>query len=209
MQSTLSMQRQLKGSKNIDSFLQWTARSFGEGLFVKTESKVTVICSCKTEAKVAKKFKRKHSIPIQFCLSKNNNIQIHQCIEMLQDLNTNTCSCLVRFMHWAYESHTFNATQIGRFQKHTLVFANEPHVLFYCTFCLWRLHLTPPSRPGRSTTLLWLERPRNKCAKLPTVAQSNNKDPMSWSSYFCLFAPHGCGSSCTSRLWWIAHSKQC
>jgi len=39
--------------------------------------------------KVATKFKRKSSIPTQISLSKNDNIQIHQYMEMLQDLNPN------------------------------------------------------------------------------------------------------------------------
>jgi len=65
----------------------------------KREPKVTVFCSRKPETKVAKKFKRKSSIPIQFCLSKHDNIEINQCIEMSQDLNTNTCSCLVIFIY--------------------------------------------------------------------------------------------------------------
>jgi len=65
----------------------------------KTEPKVTVICSPKTEPKVAKKFKRKLLIPIQICLSKNENIQIHQYFEMLQDLNPSACSSLVIFMY--------------------------------------------------------------------------------------------------------------
>ena len=160
----------------------------------KTEPKVTVICSRKTEAKVVKKFKRKWSIPIHFCLSKNDNIQIHQFIEMSQDLNPNTCSCLVIFMY-SYENHTFNATPTERFQQHPLVFAMNRNC---CTFFLWRLHLAPPSHPGQNTTLLWLERPSSKCAKLPTVASSNNKYLTSCSSYFCMFAPRGCWSSCTS-----------
>ena len=52
-----------------------------------------------------KKFKKKLSIPIQICLSKNNNIQIHQYIETLQDLNRNSSTCLplVIFMYWACE----------------------------------------------------------------------------------------------------------
>ena len=79
----------------------------------------------------------------------------------------------------------------------------------YCTFFLWRLYLAPPSHPGQSTTLLWLERQSNKCAKLHTVAPNNNKDPASCSFYFRLFVPHGCCSSCTSRSWGIAHSTQC
>jgi len=56
---------------------------------------------------------------------------------------------------------------------------------------LRRLYLASPSHPGQSTTLLWLERPSRKCAKLPTVAPSNNKNLTSCSSYFCLFVPHG------------------
>jgi len=60
-------------------------------------------------------------------------------------------------------------------------------------------HLAPRSHPGQSTTLLWLESPGGKYAKLHTVAASNNRDPTSCSSYFCLFATHiyiyGCCSS--------------
>jgi len=55
-------------------------------------------------------------------------------------------------------------------------FCNEPHplhVLFVkvvpgTTFTSWSKH-----------HLLWLERPTSKCAKLHTVAASNNKDPTS------------------------------
>jgi len=85
-------------------------------------------------------------------------------------------------MYWAYENHTFNATPAERFQQHPLVFAMNRT---YRTFFLWRLHLASPSLPGQSTTLLWLERPSSKCAKLPTGAPSNNEDPTSWSFYFC------------------------
>jgi len=84
----------------------------------KTEAKVTVICSPKTEAKVAKKFKRKSSIPIQICLSKNDNIPIHQYIEMSQDLNPSACSSLVIFMYCACENCTFNTTPTERLQQH-------------------------------------------------------------------------------------------
>jgi len=41
----------------------------------------------------------------------------------------------------------------------------------YRTFFLWRLHLAPPSHPGQSTTLLWLESPGGKYAKLLTLWQ--------------------------------------
>jgi len=107
---------------------------------------------------------------------------------------------------WACENHTLNATPTEKLQQHPLVFAVN---CTYCKFFLWRLYLAPPSHPGQSTTSSWLERLSSKCAKLPTVAPTNNKDPTSRSFYFCLFAPHGCFSLHTSRSWWITHSPQC
>ena len=41
---------------------------------------------------------------MEFSSSKNDNIQIHQYIEMSQDLNANTCSCPVIFMYWTHEN---------------------------------------------------------------------------------------------------------
>jgi len=78
----------------------------------------------------------------------------------------------------------------------------------YRTFFLWRLHLAPPSHPGHSTSLLWLEKPSSECAKLHTVEASNNRDH---TSYYSISACsnhiyYGCCSSRTSRSWWIAHS---
>ena len=51
---------------------------------------------------------------------------------------------------------------------------------------------------------------KGKCAKLHTVAASNNRDHAPQSIYYCLFAPHiyGCYSSRTSRSWWISPSTQ-
>jgi len=40
--------------------------------------------------------------------------------------------------------------------------------------------------------LLRLEIPSGMCAKLRTVAASNNRVHMPWSLYYCLFAPHIC-----------------
>jgi len=91
----------------------------------KTEPKVTVICNPKIELKVAKKFKRKSSIPIQICLSKNDNIQIHQYIEMSQDLNPSTCSYLVIFMYWA----------MGMRKPHFQCNANREVATTFCRFC--------------------------------------------------------------------------
>jgi len=129
------------------------------------------------------------------------SINIMKCCK----INPSTCSSLVIFMYWACENHTFNATTTEKLQQHPLIFTMNRT---YCMFFLWRLYLAPPPHPGQSTTLLWLERPSSMCAKRHTVAPSNNKDPTSCSSYFCLFAPYGCCSSRTSRSWWIAHASQ-
>jgi len=105
----------------------------------KTEAKVTVICSTKIEPKVAKKFKRKLSIPIQIYLSKNDNNQIYQNREMSQDLNASTCSSLVIFI--LANAKRDVATTYPRF-------CNAPHrlhVLFVTfapgtTFTSWSKH---------------------------------------------------------------------
>jgi len=49
-----------------------------------------------------------------------------------------------------------------------------------------------------------------KCAKLHTIAASNNRDHLTRSLYYCLFASHkfGCCSLCTFSLWWITRSMQ-
>ena len=61
-----------------------------------------------------------------------------------------------------------------------------------------------------SVKLLWLERLSGKCAKLHTVAASNNRDHALRSLYYCLFAPliYGCCFKCTFHSWWTAHSAQ-
>jgi len=65
----------------------------------------------------------------------------------------------------------------------------------------------------RLMRMLRPESPSGKCAKLHTVAASNDRDHLTRSlyyCYYCLFAPHVCGcySSCTCHSWWIAHSTQ-
>jgi len=57
-------------------------------------------------------------------------------------------------------------------------------------FFLWSLHLTRPSHPGHSTILLRSESQSGMCAKLHTVATSNNRNHTPRSFYYCLFAPH-------------------
>ena len=53
-----------------------------------------------------------------------------------------------------------------------------------------RLNSARPPHPGHSTILLCSEIPSGTCAKLRTVAASNNRVHMPWSLYYCLFAPH-------------------
>jgi len=49
--------------------------------------------------------------------------------------------------------------------------------------------------------------PSGMCAKLRTVATSNNRDHAGNLPYYCLLAQNilWCYSSCTSRSWWITH----
>jgi len=83
--------------------------------------------------------------------------------------------------------HTFNATTAERLQQHPLLFTtNRTNRTLY----MWRLHRAWPQHPGHSTILLRSESPSGKCAKLRTVAASNNRDHAPQSLYYCLFAPH-------------------
>ena len=58
--------------------------------------------------------------------------------------------------------------------------------------------------------LLRWENPSGMCAKLRTVAASNNRDQPRNRSYYCLLAMHvwWCYSSRTFRSWWITQSTQ-
>jgi len=77
-------------------------------------------------------------------------------------------------------------------------FCNEPHLLHVIfvkvvpgtTFTSWSKY-----------HFVVIGMAEQQCAKLPTVATRNNKDATSCTSYFCLFAPHGCCSSRTSPSW--------
>ena len=83
-------------------------------------------------------------------------------------------------------NHTINATPPERLQQHPLLLTTN-----YTdrTFFVWRLNSARPSHPGHSTVLLRLEIPSGTCAKLRTVAASNNRVHMPWSFYYCMFAP--------------------
>jgi len=94
-------------------------------------------------------------------------------------------------------NHTINATPPERLQQHPLL------VLFTMTntnrrFFVWRLNSVRPPHPGHSTILLRSEILSGMCAKLRTVAASNNRDHPTRSLCYCLFAPH---TSCIFILW--------
>ena len=58
--------------------------------------------------------------------------------------------------------------------------------------------------------MLWSESPSGMCAKLHTVAASNNRDHPMRSLYYCLSVLHmyGCSSLRTFHSRWIVHSTQ-
>ena len=105
-------------------------------------------------------------------------------------------------------NHTFNAMPLERLQQHPLLFTmNRTDRVF-----LWRLHTARPPHSGHSTILLRSEILSGICAKLCTVATINNRDHLTRSLYFCMFAPHSYIIVLrirTSRSWWITHSTQC
>jgi len=84
-------------------------------------------------------------------------------------------------------NHTINAAPPERLQQHPLLFTTNHTDR---TFFVWRLNSTRPSYPDHSTILLRSEIPSGMCAKLRTVAASNNRDHTTRSHYYCLFAPH-------------------
>ena len=82
-------------------------------------------------------------------------------------------------------NHTINATPPERLQQHPLLFTTnhtDP------TFFVWRLNSARPPHPGHITILLRSEIPSDMCAKLCTVAASNNRDHARNLSYYCLLA---------------------
>jgi len=83
-------------------------------------------------------------------------------------------------------NRTFSATPAKRLQQHPLVFTTKRTVRTF--FFLWRLHLARPSHPGHSTILMRSESPSGMCARLHTVAASNNRDHAPQSLCYCLFA---------------------
>ena len=86
-------------------------------------------------------------------------------------------------------NQTTNATPPKRLQQYPLLFTTNDTDR---TFFVWRLNSARPPHPGHSTILLRSEIPSGMCAKLRTVAASNNRDHARNLSYYCLLAPHTC-----------------
>jgi len=112
------------------------------------------------------------------------------------------------FLFFAYIPFVvIDATPLARLQQHPFLFTTNHTDR---TFFLWRLNSAWPPHPGHSTILLRSEISSSMCAKLQTVAASNNRDHASHSLllllarathiYFC--------SSHISRSWWITQSTQ-
>jgi len=93
-------------------------------------------------------------------------------------------------------NHTINATPPERLQQHPLLFTTTNHT--DRTFFVWRLNSAWPPHPGHSTILLRSEILSGICAKLRTMAASNNRDHASQSvivacsrhAYILLFFAH-------------------
>jgi len=88
------------------------------------------------------------------------------------------CIWVLFFTHIPFVVNcTFNAKPMERLQQRPLLFTmNRTNRMFV----LWRLH---PAHPGHSTILLRSESLSCKCAKLHTMAASNNRDYMPWSLF--------------------------
>ena len=125
---------------------------------------------------------------------------------------TIACSCphmmVLFFTHIPFVvNYTINATPPESLQKHPLLFTTNHTGR---TFFVWRLNSVRHSHPGHSIILLRSEIPSGMCAKLHTVAASNNRYHARNLSYYCLLALHiwWCYSSRTSCSWWIIQSTQ-
>jgi len=77
-------------------------------------------------------------------------------------------------------NHTINATSPEKLQQHPLLFTTNHTDR---TFFVWRLNSARPPHPDHSTILLRSEIPSGMCAKLRTVATSNNRDHPTRSLY--------------------------
>ena len=126
----------------------------------------------------------------KLCTVAASNNRVHMPRSLYFCLFASHICMVLFFTHIPFRvNHTINATPPERLQQHPLLFTTNRTDR---TFFVWRLNSARPSHPGHSTILLRSEIPSGICAKLRTVAASNNRVHMSWSLYYCLFAPHIC-----------------
>ena len=96
-------------------------------------------------------------------------------------------------------NHTINATPLERLQQHPLLFTTNHTDR---TFFVWRLNSARPSHRGHSTILLRSEIPSGMCAKIRTVAASNNRDHARSNARWFAYASANCHSSTFSTKPW-------
>ena len=125
--------------------------SLGRTCSPKTEPKVTVICSPKFEAKLRRSSNVNHQFQSKSVSSKNGNIQIHQYIEMSQDVNPipRTFSSLVIFIYWVCERqevYFLCYDQTAQAAKCTMLHTvatsnNRDHATRSLCYCLFVSHI--------------------------------------------------------------------
>ena len=126
-------------------------------------------------------------------------------------------------------ANIMNVFLVARDLYEMFVLYRGKHIAWYWTVGIWsevRVYRTP------ATNILWagglymckfpdnwrlmcevllrLESPSGMCAKLHTMAASNNRVHAPQSLYYCLFVPHiyGCCSLHAFRSWWTMYSAQ-
>jgi len=137
----------------------------------------------------------RHVRKVSHCGSKD-----HAPVSLLLLLVRPWCIWVLFFAHIPFVlNRAFSSTLAEGLQQHPLIFTTNRTDRMSL---VWRLHPARPSHSGHSTFLLRSESPNGMCAKLRTVAASNNWVHTPRSLYYCLFGPHiyGCCSWRTFRL---------
>jgi len=111
------------------------------------------------------------------CLSKDDNIQIHQYVEMSQDLNPS--SLHVHLWSFSCIGHTETTLSMQRQPRSGNSIPSFLQWTASIARSFWKVVPGTTFTSCSKNHLLWLERLTSKCVKLHTVAVSNNKDPTS------------------------------
>ena len=116
---------------------------------------------------------------------------------------TYMCCCSLRTSRSLWITHSTQRQRRGCNNIPSFLQRTAPIARSFCEGSTW--HELP--HPGHSTMLLRLESPNGKCAKLRTVAASNNGDHAPPSLLLLVRTTYRwCSSSRTSHSWWIANS---